>query len=568
MPQDLVPAGTTVPARGDGNGHGNGNGHGGPSDAVAKHLLFTVLKWRRLIVGLCAAFTVAAAIAMVLKPTTYAAAAKLLLKSDRIALQISGMPSVIGKVPHSPQLLQSEIELIKSREVLLPVVEAFPVNGNGGNGVEAAVVQLRQSISATAIPDTNVIQVSYTDRSPERVQAILRRIVDEYMEQHAITQSGSTKLLAFYEQERSRAAAQLRAVEQSFGQWQEANKVYDVEGQIRAEIDVLTTLEKALHQTEAEADGLRAKIANLTAQLRVQPERTIALHERVPNPLIAKLKGDLAAAEAAARETPRSAVIERLKTDVTAAEVALHEIRQRYTDKDRRVQGKKETLAMLRRELAAAQREAEAGTGERLAELRRALAAAERESEVLGKETVARNPLREGLEKDLAATSAAATATLSQRDALRYQLQPATRTLADLADKKLDADRMSHRVTRARDTFALYDKRLEEARIAAGLDKNHLSNIALIEKPYLQPGSDLLSRIALVLLAAVAGLGFGVASAFGMEFFNRSLKTADDVEYYIGLPALAAIPALPPAPPMASSEVSPIVRQSAGRDTT
>jgi capsular polysaccharide biosynthesis protein len=35
-----------------------------------------------------------------------------------------------------------------------------------------------------------------------------------------------------------------------------------------------------------------------------------------------------------------------------------------------------------------------------------------------------------------------------------------------------------------------------------------------------------------------------MAIAFGLEFFNNTLRTQEDAEHYLGLPVLAAIPDL------------------------
>ena len=58
-----------------------------------------------------------------------------------------------------------------------------------------------------------------------------------------------------------------------------------------------------------------------------------------------------------------------------------------------------------------------------------------------------------------------------------------------------------------------------------------------------------LKRIVfMALLGGVVGLGLGVAAALALEFFNWSIRTPEDIEFYLGLPALAAVPALPAAP--------------------
>src|SRR5688572_25752723 len=92
--------------------------HGG---GTAKQLFIGILKWKWLIVMLFLAFTVAAGVAMYMKPPVRTATAKILLKPDRVSLQMSGVSaSVGGKLPYPAQVLQSEVELIKSREVLIP----------------------------------------------------------------------------------------------------------------------------------------------------------------------------------------------------------------------------------------------------------------------------------------------------------------------------------------------------------------------------------------------------------------------------------------------------------------
>jgi capsular polysaccharide biosynthesis protein len=96
----------------------------------------------------------------------------------------------------------------------------------------------------------------------------------------------------------------------------------------------------------------------------------------------------------------------------------------------------------------------------------------------------------------------------------------------------------------------LYGKKLEEGRIATGLGKEMLANVAIIGPPHAASGTDLNKRIILVLFAAFVGAALGAGIAFGIEFIRNVLRTRQDVEYYLGLPVLAAVPELPPRPLM------------------
>jgi uncharacterized protein involved in exopolysaccharide biosynthesis len=114
-----------------------------------------------------------------------------------------------------------------------------------------------------------------------------------------------------------------------------------------------------------------------------------------------------------------------------------------------------------------------------------------------------------------------------------------------MREKKVDINRLSRDVDLHRNAFMLYGKQFEEARVATGLGKEQLGNIALIERPHAVPFTkDFQKRIGLVFLAAFVGLALGMAIAFGFELFNNSLRTQEDVEHYLGVSVLAAIPDL------------------------
>lgn len=516
--------------------------------APLNQVLFVVFKRHRLIVGLCLAFTVAAAVAMWMKPTTSSATARLLLKPDRIPLQISGLVAQSSRLPHSPQVLQSEVEMIKSREVLVPVarkrLEArmAPEAPPTPQDVEAEASDIGGSLQPVAVPDTNIIQVTYTASTTREAESTLRLIVDQYSEQHAQANSGSQKLLRFYEDEAARVGRTLAATENAFRAWQERHRIVNVDTEISNLLSMSSDRQKALRHADAELDAVGARIEILERQRAAVPERLVTTHERVRNPLLAKLEGEVAAAEIAVRDVERDPLVAKLRADLATAEVGLQDVRQRYTDEDRRVQEKREQVAFIKGELASAQEAATGAARARLDLLRRELASAEQQGEVVGRQLTDLNPLREQLDKAAAAAHAERTSLLAQQAVLARQVGDIGGQLGALRDRKVEAERRGRDVELQRNAFLLYGKKLEEARVAAGLEKEQLASVAVIESPYAQEDRDLQRRVALVLLAGGVGLALGMAAAFGVEFLNNSLRTAADVEYALGVPVLAAIP--------------------------
>jgi uncharacterized protein involved in exopolysaccharide biosynthesis len=472
---------------------------------TVKQIFPVIFKWNRLIFSLGLAFALAAGVAMYLKPPVRKAVAKILLKSDRLTLQISGLRGLNVKPGYSTQIMQSEVEVVKSREVLAPVAERLllakkkPGEKLREDDVDAKIDSLRRNVIPSALPDTNVMQVTFFAPTVKEAETTLGLVVDKYMEQHALTSTGSEKLLKFYEQEKERVAVDLKAAEERLRKWQEANHVVSIDEQISRQLEAVVGLEKALQTKESDIEAARAKLSALRAQSSSHPERLVTAREQVRNPLIAKLKGDLA-----------------------GAEVALQDLLQRYTEKDRRVQEKKEQIAFLKEQLSTA----------------------ETEGDITGREVTALNPVREVLDKDLMATQALLTSLGPQREILRGQFRLASADLLALREKKLEVSRMSRLVELQKDTFMLHSKNLEEARLAAGLDKEHLGNASLIEQPHATDDSDFTKRVGLVALAAIVGTALGMAIALCFEFFSRTLRTRDDVEHYLELPVLAVIPDL------------------------
>ena len=550
------------------------------------HLVLTILKWYRLILCFGLVLMVAAGVAMLVKRDTPFATARLLIKSGDDP--VSGLPT--GRSV-SPDSLQTEAQLFASRIVLLPVARALLAarGGPGGDGaLDDEVEALRANLLVTAISNTTMLLARHSARDGVEAERRLRMIVDSYLEQHAAAYSGSTSFSAFFEHETAKAAAQLNEAEDRLQAWQEANNVVAIEDEVVAQLAEVAGFENELRRAEVGIEATRAEIKTLTRDIAALPAQSVTSRDRVPNPLAARLKIDLATAEAALRDVKRGPVIERLqidiataevamrdagasplaaklKADLATAEIALHDLRQRYQDEDRRVQEKLEQIDRLRhgiaaaerdavtaaaervenlrRQLEAAERDADAAARDRVSALRSQLDAAERDGEVLGREALAPHPLREMLNRDVASARARLTSLASQRDTLRGQLQLARTALAGLQQKRVHAERLWRDIELARTLHLQNSKRLDDARITAGLRRHQLTNVAVIEPPRAAAPSGSRRSVVLVsVLGGVVGLGLGVATALALEFCNWSLRTSEDVEFYLGVPVVAAVP--------------------------
>ena len=84
-------------------------------------------------------------------------------------------------------------------------------------------------------------------------------------------------------------------------------------------------------------------------------------------------------------------------------------------------------------------------------------------------------------------------------------------------------------------------QRLKEAGVSAGLKASNIRIVDAAEPPKKPARPNLPLNLA---LAVLLGTSLGVGAAFLQEHVDNSLKTSEDVERFLGLPALALIPAV------------------------
>ena len=85
-------------------------------------------------------------------------------------------------------------------------------------------------------------------------------------------------------------------------------------------------------------------------------------------------------------------------------------------------------------------------------------------------------------------------------------------------------------------------RKQSETEVTARLQGDRNSNVVVVDRALVPKGPFRPSLRRNLALGLVLGLGLGLGAVFGVEYLDRTLKTADDVDRVLGLPVLAAIP--------------------------
>jgi len=129
-----------------------------------------------------------------------------------------------------------------------------------------------------------------------------------------------------------------------------------------------------------------------------------------------------------------------------------------------------------------------------------------------------------------------------RREALVQQAFQAQQNDAnEIAARSVQYNILKREVDTNRQLYEGLLERLKEAGVSAGLKESNIRVVDAAVPPRKPTRPNLPLNLS---LAAVMGLGLGVGAAFLQEHLDNSIKSSEDVERYLNLPALALIPAV------------------------
>jgi uncharacterized protein involved in exopolysaccharide biosynthesis len=493
---------------------------GRASTFTVRDLLTIGFRHQRLVVLSFLLLSALAAAIVLFRPAQYEARMKILVKRERVdplvtsdaSAQRTAFPSV------TEEELNSEIELLKSRDLLAQVVvatglqhrrgtglgarlaEAIGHRANAGDGddsdrgIEHAVRQVGQELEVQLLRKSNVIHVSYASPEPALSASVLKTLAARYLDKH-LAMHRTPGALDFYEQEAQRYGGELALVQARLSQQNREEGVVSVQAERENALRLLADLETTEQSTQTQIAETSERIRALRAQLLSTPPRTTTDIRIGSTRLLEQLHGTLVTYE-----------LKRI------------ELLQTYQPTYPLVQHVDEEIATVRAAIADAQKTP------------------------LIEETTGRNPTYDLLASELA-KSQSELAGLRARAVATTQNASVYRQRARRLDEIGLAQQVLVRAaTQAEENQTTYARKREEARSSRALDAQRILNVVIAEEasmPFEPSGPP---RWLLLLLGILGAAVASVVLAGIADFLDGSFRTPDEVEAFLGAPVLAAFP--------------------------
>ncbi|MGA9980098.1 MAG: hypothetical protein WBQ08_15880 [Candidatus Sulfotelmatobacter sp.] len=414
-------------------------------------------------------------------------------------------PVDLTRLAITEEELNSEVELLKDDEVMRQVVEASDLAKPGwtrflrpGEGqparVERAARRLAKNLEIEAVKKTNLIAVKYSSADPQKGARVLQTLAQVYIEKHKEVHR-PTGELHFFEQQTVESRRQLEDAERNLLQFTENHAVVIASQQRDLDLVKLSDADASRRQTQISIAVTRQRVQELKKQLATLSERTTTQVRTADNPeLVGSLKArlleqELKRTELLTKFEPSHRLVKEAdekiaETKAAIAVEAANPLRDEITDKNQNYEWAKSELQHAEVDL-------------------------------------------EGLEAKAAATSEMVAA---------YQ----TRAQQMGADA-IAQDDLASTEKATEESYLLYIKKREEARMGDALDERGIVNVAIAEQPVV---AALPLWSAWVVLAAglVAGGVTGTAAAFAADHLDPAFRTPEEVLAYLGTPVLASLP--------------------------
>lgn len=451
-----------------------------------------------------------------LMPNEYESRMRILVKNTRTDVPItaertSGLNGTAPESEVSENQINSEIELLTSKDLLNQVVKEAdlaqkrpslmqrlglkesPTSVEGR--IEEASDRLGKALVIEPVKKASIIEIKYSSESPAQAALVLKKVRDLYLEKH-LRLHRPPGTFDFFKTQAEQAEQQLIEAEKQLSGFQQSMNVVSLAQQKEQTVQKLTETRSRLLETEALLQDVSERIERVQQQLKTVQPRIVTQSRALPNQYSS----------------------ERLNTMIVELQNRRTQLLTKFRPEDRLVKEVDQQIATTRAALQKAVRET----------------ATEQSTDL--------NPLRQTLETELARARVDQAGAKGRHQTLASQVQQYEVQLSKLEGITAQYEDLARKVKQGEESYQLYNKKQEEARIGDELDQNKITNVSVAEEPVQPQLPAKPNRPLNLLLGIFLGVLLSAGSVFSVELLRQTINTPRELETLTGDPVLASLP--------------------------
>lgn len=241
-----------------------------------KDLFQVVMANKKKIAAITAAFMIAGGAYLLVAPPVYQSTSLLRIKQDKglgdsILSKVSG-----GNAMDDKQRMMTDAEILKSRNVILPVIAQTEERDEDGK-LPDYDSYVKSHIITKPYKDTEILEVDVTGKSPEQAQKANNLIIKGFMNRLTeLSHDEQKRTREFLEKRLAASKDELSQAEDKLQQYQAANKMYSTDDQMKQLTDKLNIVDKAKAENQLNLETAQAGLSSVNEQL------SWCIHRRQP----------------------------------------------------------------------------------------------------------------------------------------------------------------------------------------------------------------------------------------------------------------------------------------------
>lgn len=440
-----------------------------------KKLFSLMIEKKMIVIAIIVICTIIATIVAFLLPKYYLSNTLVRVKANNssmsgYAAMAAGFGIDIGGAGSSASP-ESYIELMKSREVLNPIIEKVDLTNEEREKMRTEDF-LKKYLVITNTKKTDLINIAAYGKTPEEAQMISQSVADNFLAlMTKLNKEDNSSVLKFLDERIKIAKEEMETAENKLQAYQQEHKIYAPDAQTKSILENLNTYDTTIAQLQAQTDGDSAKLAGVTSQLEQQNASLLEYN------------------------VSDNTNIGNIRESIVNKRVELVGLQQQFTDEHPDVIKAKEELNSLEKSLS------------------------DEIAKAVNSQSVTLSPVQSNLLKDKISTEVQISVNNASLEALKAKQAEAQDSIATLSADSVEYMRLSREATITGQVYTSLVQNYEQTRIQEAKDS---MDIQIIDAANL-PKEDMPAKPNKKLIVVI-GFVLGIIISLGYTLYNYSRR--------------------------------------------
>lgn len=441
-----------------------------------KKLFSLMIEKKTIVIAIIVICTIIATIVAFVLPKSYQSTTLVRVKSGSsssmagYAAMAAGFGIDIGGAGSSSSP-ESYIELMKSREVLNPIIEKIDLTDEEREKMKADDF-FKKYLEITNTKKTDLINIAAYGKTPEEAQMISQGVADNFLAlMTKLNKEDNSTTLKFLDERIKIAKEEMETAENKLAAYQQEHKIYAPDEQAKAIIANLNNYDTTIAQLQAQSEGDSAKLAGVTSQLEQQNASLLEYN------------------------VSDNTNIGNIRESIVNKRVELVGLQQQFTDEHPDVIKAKEELNSLEKSLS------------------------DEIAKAVNSQSVTLSPVQSNLLKDKISTEVQISVNNASLEALKAKQAEAQDSIATLSADSVEYMRLSREATITGQVYTSLVQNYEQTRIQEAKDS---MDIQIIDAADL-PKEDMPAKPNKKIIVAI-GFVLGIMISIGYTLYSYSRR--------------------------------------------